>query len=149
MIRIAFLAAVCVLAAARGAAAESCSISATSVVFGSYNVFNASPVDTTGSVVYRCTGNVDAVAITMSRGRSQTFQPRELGKGTEKLTYNLYRDAARTTVWGDFSAGTWAYIDLSPPNKNDVSVTVYGRIPPGQDVTVGTYADTVTVVVLF
>jgi spore coat protein U-like protein len=30
-----------------------------------------------------------------------------------------------------------------------VSVTIYGRIPPGQDVSVGTYSDTVTVLVLF
>jgi spore coat protein U-like protein len=30
-----------------------------------------------------------------------------------------------------------------------VSVTVYGRIPPGQDISAGSYSDTVTVVVNF
>ena len=147
--RTVFLAAVCVLAAARGAAADQCTISSTPIVFGSYNVFQAAPVDTTGTVVYRCTGNVATLAITMTRGQSQTFQPRELRQGSEKLTYNLYRDAARTSVWGDFTAGTGAYVDPNPPKKDDVTVTIYGRITPGQDVSVGTYSDTVTAVVLF
>jgi spore coat protein U-like protein len=147
--RIAFFAVLCVVAGARGAAADQCTISATPMIFGAYNVFQGSPVDTTGSVVYRCNGNLASLAITINRGQSQTFLPRELGQGNEKLAYNLYRDAARTTVWGDFTAGTWAYIDVNPPKKDDVALTIYGRIPPGQDVSVGTYSDTVTVVVLF
>ena len=33
---------------------RACTISTTSVVFGTYNVFSATPVMSTGSVTYRC-----------------------------------------------------------------------------------------------
>jgi spore coat protein U-like protein len=85
----------------------------------------------------------------MTKGQSMTFLPRELQKGPERLAYNLYRDAARTTVWGDFTGGTSAPTDVSPPKKEDVSITVYGRIPPGQDISAGSYTDSVTVVLNF
>jgi spore coat protein U-like protein len=118
-------------------------------VFGSYNVFSSSPVDSTGTIVYRCSGDVDGVLIAITKGQSPTFLPRQLEKGAEELSYNLYRDAARTLVWGDFSSGTSAYIQIDPPNNQNVSLTVFGRIPPGQDISAGSYSDTVTVVVLF
>jgi spore coat protein U domain-containing protein, fimbrial subunit CupE1/2/3/6 len=148
LVRLTLGLAACVLGAAVDAHAASCSISATPVVFGSYNVFSASPVDTTGSVVYHCNGNVGALTITMTRGQSSTFA-RHLAKGNENLAYNLYRDAAHTVVWGDFTGGTGGLIDPDPLKRDDVTVTVYGRIPPLQDVSVGPYSDTVTVVVNF
>jgi spore coat protein U-like protein len=148
LIRIALGVALALVGAGRVEAAG-CSISATGVVFGSYNVFSSSPVDSTGTIVYRCSGDVDGVLIAITKGQSPTFLPRQLEKGAEELSYNLYRDAARTLVWGDFSSGTSAYIQIDPPNNQNVSLTVFGRIPPGQDISAGSYSDTVTVVVLF
>ena len=148
VVRIALGLGLILMGAGRADAAQ-CSISATSVAFGSYNVFSSAPVDSTGTIVYRCSGNADGVLIAMTKGQSETFLPRALGKGNEDLAYNLFRDAARTVVWGDFSSGTSAYIQIDPPNNQNVTLTVYGRIPPGQDVSAGSYSDTVTVVVLF
>ena len=138
-----------VLVGADRVEAAGCTISTTGVVFGSYNVFSTSPVDSTGTIVYRCNGEVDGVMIAITRGQSSTFLPRQLEKGNEELSYNLFRDAARTVVWGDFSGGTSGYIQIDPPKNQNVSLTVFGRIPPGQDVAAGSYSDTVTVVVLF
>ncbi len=149
LIRIAACAAAVVVAGTARVEAAQCSVSTTAVVFGTYNVFSAAPVDSTGTVSYRCNGGAKAVLVTVTKGQSATFLPRVLGKGAEKLSYNLFMDAARTTVWGDFSAGTWAHIDVDPPNNRDIPVTVYGRIPPGQDISAGSYSDTVTVVVNF
>jgi spore coat protein U-like protein len=149
LIRIAACAAVILLAGAGRADAAQCSISSTAVVFGTYNVFSSAPVDSTGTIVYKCNGGVRALLITMTKGQSSTFIPRALVKSKETLAYNLFRDAARTTVWGDFSGGTSAYIDVNPPNNQWVSLTVYGRISPGQDVSAGSYSDSVTVVVNF
>jgi spore coat protein U-like protein len=149
VVRIAACAAVVLLAGVSRAEASNCSFSTTSIAFGTYNVFSPAPVDSTGSVVYRCSGNTPGVLITITKGQSATFLPRQLGKGTERLAYNLYRDAARTTVWGDFTGGTSAFTDIDPPKKEDLTVTVYGRIPPGQDISAGTYTDTVTVVMNF
>jgi spore coat protein U-like protein len=149
VIRIAAFAIVVLLGSAARVEAASCSMSTTSIAFGTYNVFSSAPVDSTGSVTYHCNGNTPGVLITMTRGQSPTFLPRQLGKGTERLAYNLFRDAARTTVWGDFTGGTSAFVDLFPPKKEDLTVTIYGRIPPGQDISAGSYTDSVTVVMNF
>jgi spore coat protein U-like protein len=148
VVRIAACAAVVLAAGAARVEGANCSVSTTPVVFGAYNVFSSAPVDSTGSVTYSCNGNLNFVLITMTKGRSTTFQPRQLGKGTERLDYNLFRDPARTVVWGDFTGGTWAYTDINP-EKQSTTVTVYGRIPPGQDISAGSYTDTVTVVINF
>jgi spore coat protein U-like protein len=149
LIRIAACAVVILLAGTARVDGAQCSISTTPLIFGTYNVFSAAPVDSTGTVSYRCNGGAHLLLVTITKGQSVTFQPRELGKGSEKLAYNLFRDAARTSVWGDFTGGTAAHLETDPPNNRDVSVTVYGRIPPGQDISAGSYSDTVMVVVNF
>jgi spore coat protein U-like protein len=149
LIRLAICSALLLLVPARRADAAGCSVSTTPVVFGTYNVFAASPVDTVGQVVYRCTGNNDYVVIAITKGLSNAFSARQMGSGTERLAYNLFKDAARTQVWGDLTGGTGVYYDLDPPKNRDVSVPVYGRVPAGQDVSAGSYGDTVTVVVFF
>lgn len=141
--------AVCLFGGAARASAAGCTVSTTPVVFGTYNVFSTAPTDSTGTIVYRCNGNVDGVLITITRGQSATFLPRQMNKGSEKFSYNLYRDAARSSVWGDYSSGTSGLIDLRIPHNQNQSATIYGRIPAQQDISAGSYADTVSVVVNF
>src|SRR5262245_6833054 len=147
--RLAGVAAFVLLSASVAQAAPSCTISATSVNFGSYNVFAGSATDSTGTITINCNGSAHNIVITLSQGASSTFNPRTMNKGAETLTYNLYRDASRTTIWGDGTGGTSTYTNANPPNNSDVVVTVYGRVPAGQDVTAGTYSDTVAAVVNF
>jgi spore coat protein U-like protein len=119
-----------------------------SVAFGTYNVFGGSPLDSTGQISYRCTGVTNpTIQISLTRGGSPTFLPRQLRHGTDILTYNLYRDTNRTIVWGDGTPGTQVY--LASRTIGRVYVSVYGRIPAAQDAAVGAYTDTVTVVVNF
>lgn len=127
----------------------SCTISVTSVAFGTYNVFTTTAVDSTGTITYQCNSKATNISISLSDGSSTTYSPRTLRKGSEILQYNLYSDAARTTVWGDGTAGTSVYTDANPPNNSNVSVTVYGRIPAQQDVSAGSYTDTVSAVINF
>jgi spore coat protein U domain-containing protein, fimbrial subunit CupE1/2/3/6 len=134
---------------ASNAHAQSCTISATSVNFGTYNVFNGSDVDSTGTVTYRCSSSARNITVGLTQGASATFNPRQMQKGTEALNYNLFRDASRTTIWGDGTSGTSVYQLGNPPNNTNVSVTVYGRVPAGQDVSAGTFSDTVTAVINF
>jgi len=128
--------------------AANCSISTTSVSFGSYDVFNSTPTDTTGTVSITCTGNAN-VTITLSKGASSTFNPRTLNGGADTLNYNLYRDAARTTIWGDGTGSTATYTQVGVPNNTTQNLTIYARIPAAQDVRAGTYTDSVTVTVDF
>jgi spore coat protein U-like protein len=135
------------LALAPPAEAANCTVAVTPVTFGTYNVFTTAPLDATGTVVYRCNGGAKNVWITISRGLSGTFAPRQMTSLLDRLSYNLFRDAARTSVWGDLSNGSSGLVDPNPPNNREVEVPIFGRIPPGQDVRAGGYADVVTVTV--
>jgi spore coat protein U domain-containing protein, fimbrial subunit CupE1/2/3/6 len=143
------LAAVLMLWALSGRAEAACTISTTPVSFGTYNVFNASATTSTGTVTYRC-GNADHnITITISTGSSGTFANRTMKKGAEVLTYNLYMDAAFANVWGDGSGTTTTYHLGNPPNGTDVNLTVYGRVAALQDVSAGSYSDTVIATINF
>jgi spore coat protein U-like protein len=143
--------AMCAIAAFAGPAdgAPNCTVSATSVNFGTYNVFDTTANDTTGTVSYRCTGNTSVVSITLSAGSSTGFSPRNLTGTADTLTYNLFTDAARTSIWGDGTGSTASYQRSSPPNNTTITVTVYARIPASQDVQADTYRDNITVTINF
>ena len=57
--------------------------------------------------------------------------------------------AARGTIWGDNTGGTSHYTASPPQLLTNVTFTVYGRVPPLQDVSVGAYTDTVVVTITF
>ena len=119
------------------------------VSFGTYNVFAPAPLDTTGRISYQCDRSDHGIRITLDRGGSATFLPRRLANGVQQLEYNLFTDAARTEIWGDQTEGTGVYYRKNPPNNNWVNVTIYGRIPAGQDVAAGSYGDTIRVDINF
>jgi spore coat protein U-like protein len=125
-------------------AEAACTLSATAVAFGTYDVFQAGPDDSTGTITYRCSNNDHNIRIAISAGTSGTFAYRTLKTGSENLLYNLYLGGF-TQVWGDGSVGTTTFFENNPPNNKDVVLTVYGRIIAGQDVGVGSYTDTVVV----
>jgi spore coat protein U-like protein len=68
--------------------------------------------------------------------------------GANLLNYNLYTTTARTTVWGNGTAGTGV---LAGTGTGIVqAVTVYGRVASGQtSVPAGSYVDTVSVTVTY
>jgi spore coat protein U-like protein len=125
-------------------AATSCTINTTgAVAFGAYDWKSAVPTDSAGTITYTCDGGA---LIILSQGSSGTYTQRTMVSGANQLGYNLYVDAARTQVWGDFSGGTT--IKLVGAGAL-VAVPVYGRMPTAQNVPPGSYADTVTVTFFF
>jgi spore coat protein U-like protein len=131
------------------AAAGTCSVASVSpVAFGGYDVFDAAPVDSTGSITLECTDVTqdDAVRVSLEPGGGGTFAGRRLIAGAFALAYQLYLDAARHTVWGDGTGGTTAYGPL-PASEGTTTLTIFGRVPAGQDVGAGVYGDTITVTV--
>jgi spore coat protein U-like protein len=63
---------------------------------------------------------------------------------TDSIDYSLYRDAGRSQVWGDES-GTDT---LDSTGTGDAQVhTIYAKVPIQTTPPVGTYEDTVTIVV--
>jgi spore coat protein U-like protein len=135
-----------VLVAGSASAAEAaCTISATSVAFGTYDVFQTTPTDSTGTVTFRCSNSDKDIRITISAGSSGSFTQRTLRRGTEGLAYNLFPTAALTFVWGNGTGGTWTYFNHNPQNNRDIVLTIYARIPAEQDVSAGSYSDSVVV----
>ncbi|MBN1959613.1 MAG: spore coat protein U domain-containing protein [Deltaproteobacteria bacterium] len=135
-------------AASNTALAIKCNIRGTvGINFGTYDVFNATPTDSTGSITYRCRQvNGDPVLITLSRGSATSYNPRQMQSGAYVQQYNLYLDAAHSNIWGDGTEGT-TYYQTIPPKNSNVTVTIYGRIPPGQDIPAGNYLDTIVATV--
>jgi spore coat protein U domain-containing protein, fimbrial subunit CupE1/2/3/6 len=129
-------------------ALASCTISTTGVSFGTYDVFASAPLDSTGSVTYRCS-DTGPITVFLGKGGAATFNPRRMLKVSEALTYNLYLDASRTTIWGDGTGGSQAYSNSSPVKNQNITVTIYGRVPAGQDVTAGSYSNTITATINF
>jgi spore coat protein U-like protein len=124
-----------------------CTISTTPVAFGDYNVLSSTPKTTTGTVTYQCTLGVNII-VTLGRGSSSAFDPRTMRNGAEVLNYNLYREAAYQTIWGDGTGGTQTYTALATV-LFPTTVTVYGRLPAGQNVAAGSYTDSVVATIIF
>lgn len=147
------------LCAALGPAKEAlalpdCTVSASSVSFGTYDVFSSTDLDAAGNVRVSCsllglTSLLVNYDILLSTGTAGSYAPRKMYNGTYVLAYNLYTTSGRTTVWGDGTGGTSFINDgyllgLFTVNRD---YPVYGRLPAGQDVPAGFYSDTITVTV--
>ncbi len=116
------------------------------VNFGNYNPFSSASDDSVGSLRLLCVGapSPTGYTLTLGSGNSGKFTARYLSNGAEHLNYNLYKDAAMTQIWGD----TGSSVAVINDNGNIVR-NVYGRIPAGQDVAVGSYNDTILVTINF
>ena len=133
---------------AAGPAVAACTISASGVSFGSYNVFSATPLDASGTVTIQCSPLAINVQVQLSRGGAASFSPRQMRQGGSTLNYNLYTDVTRLLIWGDGTAGTQVLSALVAAFV-DVVVPVYGRIPAQQNVPAGSYTDTITATIIF
>jgi spore coat protein U-like protein len=151
--RIGVLAVALLLPGLRARAASSCSlVGVTGLNFGSYDVFDARPTTQVGSVTFKCqSGGIPIVPVTieLSQGNSGTYAFRQLRKGNESLRYNLHLDATNTLVWGNGTGGSLSFGPLLPPDNVETTVTIYGRILPGQNLTAGSYTDTITITINF
>jgi spore coat protein U-like protein len=119
---------------AQKAAAQTCTLSVTTLNFGTYTgaVLNGTA---TGKVT--CAGAWDIPMYTgTGAGATETLRYMTGPNGVE-LSYKLFTDAARTNNWAD-TAGN------EDTGTGNATVTVYGQITAGQVVPPGTYTDTMS-----
>lgn len=135
-------------------AATACSLATSPVMFGHYDVFTSASLDTSATVLLTChrIGGPQhtSVTIAIGPGAHGNVPSRKMrSNGGDLLGYNLFRDAGRTAVWGQAAGLDAVTQTLAVPNNSSaqLSVTIFGRMPPGQDVPTGSYADHVTVTV--
>ncbi len=135
-----------------GATHAKCKVTSGPLSFGPYDPLTGSMSSTSGVIAVSCSESPSPnvrVSATPS-AVSGTFAPRRMRQtgGQETLAYNLYVDPGGNGVWGDGSGGTLTLSDNVQPGQSWI-VTIYAKLPPGQDVTPGAYTDTISVVVEF
>lgn len=125
-----------------------CSVSTTSVAFGSVDTLSGNH-DATGSVSVTCTnGSAWSASANAGSGSGATMASRRMTAGANTLNYTLYTDAARNNVWGD-GTGSTATVGNTGTGAAQ-TFTVYGRVPSGQtSVPAGSYSDTVSVTITY
>ena len=126
------------------------------VAFGIYYPLQPGPLDARGRIRVFCWGRAEP-----GQGNSYTVRisgviapgpsGRRMSSGADELEYNLYKDAARTEVWGDGSFGATPLVNVFGRNRFVVvgNHWVYGRIPPLLDRPSGQYTDIVDVTIEF
>jgi spore coat protein U-like protein len=127
-----------------------CTISTTALGFGSYDPVGANAsadLDGTGGLTVACTKGATAT-LGLGLGANASGSTRRMSDGSGSfLTYELYQDSGRSTVWGTAGAGLLTL--TAAPSKAARVFTVYGRVPSNQDATAGSYTDTVVATVNF
>ncbi len=124
-----------------------CTISATAIDFGGYDpVFanDTTPADQTGTVTIRCTRGT---SWSVELGQGDNFlggRRMRLGATGEYLSYELYSDASRTVVWDGAAPMTGI-----AASRAAQALTVFARVPAGQDAFEGAYLDGVTATINF
>jgi spore coat protein U-like protein len=125
-----------------------CTVSAFAINFGIYEpvVTNqAVPLDSTSIINVFCTKNT-AGNVTLDNGSNFSAGNRRMKTGGGAfMTYEVYRDAARTTIWNAVNINTAA--STSKLTALGGGFTAYGRIAAGQDIPAGAYTDTLQSVV--
>lgn len=120
------------------------------VFFGSYSVFTAT--DTTGVGTFSvqdCSGKASSFTAALSSGSGPVAaRTMTLIGGTDKLQYNLYTSSTFTTIWGDTAGFMVSGTGATGPTSN-TPVAIYDRIPAEQDVSAGTYTDSITLTISF
>jgi spore coat protein U-like protein len=122
-------------------------VSASDLEFGSHGIIDAN-VDSTSTISVQCTtGTPYNIGIGLGTGAGASLAARLMtGPAAATVSYNLYRDANHTNVWGT----TILTDTLSGTGNGAVQpITVYGRVPPQSTPAAGAYSDTVAVTVTY
>jgi spore coat protein U-like protein len=134
----------------------SCSIGASPISFGTYVPTSSANTDVASTISVKCNSFIVGLFIsydvTLGPSLYGTTLNRRLSNGSSLLSYNLYTNAARSTVWGDGTGGTgknsFSYTLTLISSRTD-TFTAYGRLPGSQNVSAGSYSDTIVATVIF
>jgi len=122
-----------------------CTVSSTTLDFGSYVTTQATALNGAGNIAYtNCPAG--QLKFELDGGANGTVTARKMSNGAGGLlNYALYRDAARTL---SFAQGANAKT-VTQTVTGSGTVPFYGAIPGAQAVAEGTYTDTVQITLTF
>lgn len=124
----------------------SCRLNTEPMTFGTVNLFSGQ-VDTTSEIKLSC-GPAVAYSVAIDNGLYFNGNRRMFnGNGGffSYVNYQIYRNAARTQVWGATAGNV---VTGTTPVNGEVTLIAYGRVPNSL-VLPRAYQDTVTVTVTF
>ena len=127
--------------------AATCTInSASTLNFGNQGILSAN-VDQTSTIQVTCTNTTPYnIGLDAGQGTGASVTTRKMTSGGATVSYTLYSDSGRTTVWGN-TVGTNTVAGTG--NGTGQNYTVYGRVPTQTTPAPGTYTDTITVTVTY
>lgn len=135
------------LAAPVASGAQTCWFTAApDISFGNYDPTSPTPNDASGVFQFDCLnagGGPSVRAEVLLSAGVGTFAQRRMEQGTARLNYNLYSDAALTSIFGDGTPPSVTVADVA----RQIDILIYGRIPIDQWVDAGPYADTITITI--
>ena len=144
-------------ACAEAEAGITCQFTTSAMAFGNYDPSTSGASDGNGSVDVNCThdnsGSTNSVTVTLSinSGSYGTVAARKMQKSAgQQLNYNLYRDTARSQIWGtggSYLTGTISITNITKNHSKTGKFTIYGRIPALQNAQAGTYNDNVSITI--
>jgi len=127
-----------------------CTVSAADLAFGSTGLVDTD-IDAQTDLTVECTaGSPYAIGLGAGAGVGATVAARLLTHTTvaaNTAAYGLYQEAARTTNWGNTEGVDT--VDSAGATGAPETVTVYGRVPAGQNIATGAYADTITATIWY
>jgi len=127
-----------------------CALSTLPVAFGTIDATSSADTTATGSISVTCTsGTAWSASADAGQGTGATLAARQMTSGSNLLSYALYTDSTRATVWGDAADSSTALLSDTGTGTAQTK-TVYGTVPGGQtSAPAGDYADTVSVTVTY
>lgn len=127
---------------------NSCRITlSTDLDFGTVGALFANR-DQTSTIIVRCPAGTNW-RLGLSNGSNASGTVRRMRSAASNyITYELYRDAARTQRWGN-TPGTDTSDGTGAGETSPLTQTVYGRVPPQATAPAGAYTDIVTVTLTY
>ena len=124
-----------------------CQATSSAVDFGTAGVLTANK-DGQGGLGVTCTSGTP-YNVGLDNGLTGTGPTlRKMKKGSEAVTYGLYKNTARDQPWGLVGQGA-AYVVGGTGTGASQPLAVYGRVPPQTTPSPGPYADTVVATVTY
>ncbi|SRR5579885_1218948 len=122
------------------------SVAPTALNFGTQGPL-VNPVNQTSTITVTCTKNAPYnIGLDAGANGGGNVNNRAMNNGANLVTYQLYSDSGRNTVWGN-TIGTNTV--ASSGTGSAQAFTVYGQVPAQTTPPAGVYNDTVNVTVTY
>ncbi|WP_394788047.1 spore coat protein U domain-containing protein [Rhodoferax sp.] len=132
-----------------------CTLLVTPMAFGIYSSILPSNTDTTSTVTVSCIPGASSLTtsytLTIAGTGTGNDPVRSIPFSTSKLYYQIYKDAAYSTVWGN-TAGTGVSSSVTSISSITPGIqihTVYARMQPLQAAAAGIYIGNLTITITY